>query len=92
MYIFRVEVRWTSFYDTEPVPVPTGHPTDYVQLFYAPVGTPGPVYLYGTPVLDWAASHPGWTAGPSTRLSATEPGIFDGGSVWRGWSTTTGSS
>jgi PEP-CTERM motif len=71
--------RWTA--GSDPIPVPLGHPSDHVQLFYAPVGTPGPGYLYGSAVYDWAASHPGWTAGPTTRLSGTEPGMFNGGIV-----------
>ncbi len=79
--------RWASRYDPTPIPLPLGgiDTGDYVQLLYAPPGTPaGPFdyFGYGDTLLQWLARNPGWTLGPSNMFGLSgDPGRFDGGVV-----------
>ena len=73
---------WTSTINTTALPIPAGSHTSYVQLVYAPAGTPsGPLgFLQG--IGDWVTSNPGWNLGGiSDFSSSTEAGKFSGGVV-----------
>ncbi len=80
--------RWTNQGIETPVPVSSTE-AEYIQLVYAPTGTPAGPYGwrngafvgYYEGVDNWVADDPGWMLGPRTGISTNEAGRFDAGVV-----------
>ena len=80
--------RWTNQGIETPIPV-SSTDVDYVQLVYAPAGTPAGPYGwrdgafvgYQEGADTWVADNPGWMLGPRTGISTNEAGRFEGGVV-----------
>jgi hypothetical protein len=73
---------WASAYDPTPVPIASGASGSYVQLLYAPAGTPAGSFIYYRNGLQlWLEANPGWVVGPSSTFNTGDAGRFDGGVV-----------
>lgn len=70
-------MRWSGINDNTLVPV--GPHAGWVQLAFAPVGTPYAGYAFGSTEQEWLAVNAGWTLGATAPF--VELGLFDGGSV-----------
>jgi hypothetical protein len=72
--------RWTSQVNLTPIPIPVGSDA-FVQLVYAPIGTPSGPLGFHQSIESWVTDNQGWNLGSIAGFTNSEAGKFNGGIV-----------